>query len=47
MTGANGVIEVYSINGRCVYSGTETSISGLGKGVYIVKVKGQTFNILL
>ena len=48
ITGDNaGRIEVYSVNGQCVYSGYETTISGLGKGVYVVKVDNKTYKVLL
>ena len=42
-----GRIEVYSVNGQCVYSGYETTISGLVKGVYVVKVGNNTYKVLL
>ena len=42
-----GRIEVYSVNGQCVYSGYETTISGLVKGVYVVKVNNKTYKVLL
>lgn len=42
-----GRIEVYSINGQCVYSGTGTTIGNLAKGVYIVKVANQTFKVVI
>ena len=42
-----GRIEVYSVNGQCVYSGQETTIGGLAKGVYVVKVGNNTYKVLL
>ncbi|HIU38549.1 MAG TPA: T9SS type A sorting domain-containing protein, partial [Candidatus Limisoma intestinavium] len=41
------VITVYNINGQLVYSGTDTTISVPTKGIYIVRVKGQTFKVAL
>ena len=42
-----GSIEVYSVNGQYVYSGKESVIDGLAKGVYIVKVGGKTKKVIL
>ena len=42
-----GGIEVYSVNGQCVYSGKESVIDGLAKGVYIVKVGSKTKKVIL
>ena len=42
-----GRIEVYSVNGQCVYSGNETTISGLAKGVYIVKVGNKAYKVII
>ena len=42
-----GRIEIYSMNGQCVYSGYETTISGLAKGVYIVKVNNKTYKVII
>ena len=48
VTGDNaGRIEVYSVNGQSVYSGNETTIGGLAKGVYVVKVGNNTYKVLL
>ena len=48
VTGDNaGRIEVYSVNGRCVYCGHETTIGNLTKGVYVVKVNNNIFKVLL
>lgn len=46
--GADGcTVSVYSASGQCLYSGTATEISGLGRGVYIVKAGGCTAKVLL
>ena len=37
-TASAPVVEVYSAGGGCVYRGTDSSIGGLGHGVYVVKV---------
>lgn len=41
------VIEVYSVSGQLVYKGTETTINVPTKGIYIVRVAGQTFKVIL
>ena len=41
----NAVITVYNTNGQLVYSGTDTTIGGLARGVYIVQVGGKTFKV--
>lgn len=40
-------IDVYNTNGQLVYKGTETTISVPTKGIYIVRVAGQTFKVAL
>ena len=40
-------IEVYSTNGQCVYNGTNTNIAVSAKGLYIVKVNGKSFKVIL
>lgn len=47
--GANDAvqIDVYDVAGRLVYSGTDTRISVPTKGIYIVRVAGQTFKVAL
>lgn len=47
--GANDAvqIDVYDVAGRLVYSGTDTTISVPTKGIYIVRVAGQTFKVAL
>ena len=52
VVGGNGTVpeltvEVYSAGGRCVYRGTESSIGGLPRGVYIVKVDGTVQKVAL
>ena len=37
-TASAPLVEVYSVGGGCVYSGTDSSIGGLGHGIYVVKV---------
>ena len=41
------VVEVYSAGGGCVYRGTDSSIGGLGRGVYVVKVGGTVQKVAL
>ena len=41
------VVEVYSAGGQCVYRGTDSSIGGLGRGVYVVKVGGTVQKVAL
>ena len=41
------VVEVYSVGGGCVYSGTDSSIGGLTHGVYVVKVDGTVQKVAL
>ncbi len=40
-------VEVYNLSGQLVYGGTETTINVTAKGIYIVKVAGQTFKVAL
>lgn len=40
-------VEVYSVNGQCVYSGTATIIPVSGNGLYIVKVNGKSYKVML
>ena len=40
-------VEVYSVNGQCVYNGNATTISVNGKGLYIVKVNGKSFKVMM
>ena len=41
------VVEVYSAGGVCVYRGTDSSIGGFGRGVYVVKVGGTVQKVAL
>ena len=43
----NAVITVYNTGGQLVYSGTDTTISVPTRGIYIVRVAGQTFKVAL
>ena len=43
----DAVITVCNTNGQLVYSGTETVINVPSKGIYIVRVSGQTFKVIL
>ena len=44
---ANANVEVYNVNGQCVYNGTSTTISVAAKGLYIVKVNDKSFKVML
>ena len=46
-TASAPVVEVYSAGGQCVYRGTESSIGGLPRGVYVVKVGGTVQKVAL
>ena len=43
----NAKVDVYSVNGQCVYSGNATTIPVTAKGLYIVKVNGKSFKVIL
>ena len=43
----NAPVEVYNLSGQLVYSGMETTVGGLARGIYIVRVAGQTFKVAL
>ena len=43
----NANVDVYSVNGQCVYSGTATTIPISAKGLYIVKVNNKSFKVIL
>ena len=48
VNGAGGCnVSIYSASGRCIYIGTATEISGLCRGVYVVKAGGSTAKVLL
>ena len=36
-----------NLSGKLVYSGMETTVGGLSRGIYIVRVAGQTFKVAL
>lgn len=42
----NAPVEIYNLSGQLVHSGTETTV-GLARGIYIVRVAGQTFKVAL
>ena len=46
-TASAPVVEVYSAGGVCVYRGTDSSIGGLPRGVYVVKVGGTVQKVAL
>ena len=46
-TASAPVVEVYSAGGVCVYRGTDSSIGGLGHGIYVVKVGGMVHKVAL
>ena len=46
-TASAPVVEVYSAGGQCVYRGTDSSIGGLPRGVYVVKVDGTVQKVAL
>lgn len=43
----NAMAEVYNLSGQLVYSGTDIVINVPSKGIYIVRVSGQTFKVIL
>lgn len=43
----NAHIEVYNLSGQLVYSGTDITVDSLARGIYIIRVAGQTFKIAL
>ena len=46
--GADNVkVDVYSVNGQCVYNGNAATIPVTAKGLYIVKVNGKSFKVML
>ena len=46
-TASAPMVEVYSTGGVCVYRGTDSSIGGLPRGVYVVKVDGTVQKVAL
>ena len=45
--GEDSLIEVYNIGGQCIYSGYDATIESLAHGVYLVRVAGRTFKVVL
>ena len=43
----NARVEVYNLSGQLVYSGTDATVGGLARGIYIVRIAGQTFKVAL
>ena len=43
----NTNVEVYNVNGQCIYNGNATTIPVSAKGLYIVKVNGKSFKVIL
>ena len=43
----NAQVEVYNLSGQLVYSGQSTTIGGLDRSIYIVRVAGHTFKVVL
>ncbi len=43
----NPQIEIYNINGKCIYSGNDTTIPVSGTGVYILKINGKSYKIAI
>ena len=43
----NAKVDVYSVNGQCVYSGNATNIPVTAKGLYIVKIGNKSFKVIL
>lgn len=47
VNGAGAKVEVYSVNGQCVYSGTVKTIPVTEKGMYIVKIDSKSYKVIL
>ena len=43
----NPQVELYNINGQCVYCGNETSIPVSINGIYIIKINGKSYKIAI
>ena len=43
----NAPINIYNLNGQCIYSGNETIISGIAYGIYIVKINGISYKVII
>ena len=46
-TEGNPFVEVFDISGKNVFSGNDTTVSGLAKGIYIVKVGANVVKVRL
>ena len=46
-TEGNPFVEVFDISGKNVFSGNGTTVSGLAKGIYIVKVGANVVKVRL
>ena len=46
-TASTPMVEVYSVGGQCIYRGTDSSIGGLGHGIYVVRVGGTVQKVAL
>ena len=42
----NPHIEIYNINGKCIYSGNDTTIPVSDTGVYILRINGKSYKIV-
>ena len=42
----NPQIEIYNLNGKCLYSGNDTSIPVSGTGIYILRINGVSYKIV-
>ena len=42
----NPQIEIYNLNGKCLYSGNNTSIPMSSTGVYILRINGKSYKIV-
>ena len=43
----NPQIEIYNLNGKCIYSGNDTTIPVSGTSVYILKINGKSYKIAI
>ena len=43
----NAKVEVYSVNGQCVYRGNATTIPVTAKGLYIVNINNKSYKVIL
>ena len=42
----NPQIEIYNLNGKCIYSGNDTTIPVSDTGVYILRINGKSYKIV-